>query len=434
MTLQFVPPPDWLIQEYANRKSPVQEGLDSLTTAANLYRQTKQQQQTKQNEALGAYVKAFEAGGPAFAEEIAKRIGLQNPPSLPGKTAVQTGGGTAGIVPSPSQETPMDSEGNPIAPQQGPQLPGVREGMAPDLPNGQQRRPASGMGASSPIIDHWNQTMGASGQQQPSQPQAGLPNLPGGENPLDLLKLGKYGSGRLGALESAQRLADIQTARTDKNKPVPTMTKEDALAAGSVDPNAKIIDTPDRAAKDQRREDQMALAVTNYGKQIETNPIIKALELQSVGLHSVEEMSHLVRQGNTVAASAMGMKMARAMGEVGVVTENDVKRYVQSGKLTQAAADVLSRWLTGTPSNATLAEINQITEALSDSYDGKIQPIYNRYVDRFARAYKTTPEDAAYRLAIPYKTGSGGSGGNVAPEVGGSYMGGRVTKVTEIHQ
>lgn len=221
MTLQFVPPPDWLIQEYANRKSPVQEGLDSLTTAANSYRQIKQQQQTKQNEALGAYVKAFEAGGPAFAEEIAKRIGLQNPPSLPGKTAVQTGGGTAGIVPSPSQETPMDSEGNPIAPQQGPQLPGVREGMAPDLPNGQQRRPASGMGASSPIIDHWNQTMGASGQQQPSQPQAGLPNLPGGENPLDLLKLGKYGSGRLGALENAQKLADAQTARADKGKPVP---------------------------------------------------------------------------------------------------------------------------------------------------------------------------------------------------------------------
>ena len=40
----------------------------------------------------------------------------------------------------------------------------------------------------------------------------------------------------------------------------------------------------------------------------------------------------LVKSGNTVAFSALGTKTAKAMGEVGVLTESDIARYVRSGR------------------------------------------------------------------------------------------------------
>ena len=41
MALEFQRPPDWLIQDYMNRKSPVVEGLDATAKIAQIYMQEK---------------------------------------------------------------------------------------------------------------------------------------------------------------------------------------------------------------------------------------------------------------------------------------------------------------------------------------------------------------------------------------------------------
>jgi len=156
----------------------------------------------------------------------------------------------------------------------------------------------------------------------------------------------------------------------------------------------------DRAARRNERVDKNIL---QYTEALERNPIHKKLREQQIGIQQAGEMAELSKAGNTVAASALGVKMAKAMGEVGVLTEQDVRRYVTSGRLDRKSADVLSMWVQGRPTEATLDEIAKIKDVMEESFDNKVQPIYNTYINRLSRNYGMTPEEAAFKMDIPYR-------------------------------
>lgn len=134
--------------------------------------------------------------------------------------------------------------------------------------------------------------------------------------------------------------------------------------------------------------------------QLEDDQELKEFKKQNISLSQMNNLIDSVKNGNTVAASGMGVKMAKSMGEVGVMTDKDVIRYVTSGQLTQGAADKLSRWLIGKPTDATLDEISQIANVLNSQYTEKVQPIYDKYADRLS-ALEGLSRDESYRyLAI----------------------------------
>lgn len=182
----------------------------------------------------------------------------------------------------------------------------------------------------------------------------------------------------------------------------------------------------------QKREDRLNKDILMYSEALEKNPVVKELKKQDISLNQVSDLMSLVKSGNTVAFSDLGTKMARAMGEVGVLTESDIIRYVQSGRLDRKSADTLSRWVRGKPTDATLNEISQIANALSDSFESKIQPIYNTYVNRLSRNYGLTPEEAAYRLDVAYKPEKEKEGKNELPKVGEQFQGGTVKSIRKI--
>lgn len=132
------------------------------------------------------------------------------------------------------------------------------------------------------------------------------------------------------------------------------------------------------------------------------DPVIKQLRQQGIGLSQVNDLVGLVKAGNTVAAAAMGTKMARGMGEVGVLTESDITRYVQSGQLDRKAGDTLSKWLRGVPTQATLSEIQSISAALGGTFRDKVQPRYDQYIESYAKSEKMTPSQMASELALTY--------------------------------
>jgi len=171
-----------------------------------------------------------------------------------------------------------------------------------------------------------------------------------------------------------------------------------------------------QADREARRDERLGGAAINYWKTLETNPVIKTLKQQDIGLYQVDALAPLIDSGNTVASNALGMKMARGMGEVGVLTDTDVVKYVQSGQLTRGAADKLSRMIRGVPTDATLDELREITKVLRDSYQNKIQPLYNDAVDRFAVNYDLTPEEASKRLVIPYTRSKKGGLRSIEPK------------------
>lgn len=149
------------------------------------------------------------------------------------------------------------------------------------------------------------------------------------------------------------------------------------------------------------RIDQRTL---DYAKDhILRDPIMLKFREQTANLGIVNSLSNLVAQGNTVAASALGLKEAKGLGEVGVMTNQDVVRYVQSGQLTQRAADIFERWRSGTPTSATQAEIAEINNAIQHSLAEQEQKIIVPAVDRFARNMGLTSKEAAYQLNVNYR-------------------------------
>lgn len=205
--------------------------------------------------------------------------------------------------------------------------------------------------------------------------------------------------------ESVERLTDgkIKTGMMTNMAILKEFTKGDR--AESVVKGKKEI-------FDANREDRINKTVLQYTESLEKNFVLREMRRQNIGMDAAVNLLGLAEEGNTVAASALGMKIARGLGEVGVLTESDVVRYIQSGQLDRKAADILSRWLQGKPTEATLNEIDQISQAIEDSFATRVQPIYDDYVNRLARNLKISPEDAAYRLAVPYSGENKGGGGD----------------------
>jgi hypothetical protein len=181
-----------------------------------------------------------------------------------------------------------------------------------------------------------------------------------------------------------------------------------------------------------QESDKLKNRVNNQKNRMINDPRVKPLYAQDIGLRQVGEVANLVKGGNTVAAGALGVKMAKAMGEVGVLTDQDVSRYVVSGRLDRMAADKLSRWIRGVPSDATQAEIGQIAEVLRDNFSQKMQPIYNEYIEQFAETEGMTPDEVSRKMAIPYIPAMGSALKPIqtkAPAGGGNKIGRFVVEI-----
>lgn len=133
----------------------------------------------------------------------------------------------------------------------------------------------------------------------------------------------------------------------------------------------KMVDLMDKVSKDFRYKDAYK---------------------ESLSFDQVNKLIEEAEKGNEVAFNTVGTKMAKAMGEVGVLTESDVKRYVEGGSLTRKAGDSLLRMMNGKPSQATIDDIKQITKVLRDSHESKLQPIFDDYVRRAVELGKTREE------------------------------------------
>ena len=235
MALQFNPPSD-VIDAYLRRRSSGEIIGQGLAQFANIL---EQQQKNKQNAALAQenhdikLAQLASAGGTNaidWLNSYRSQRGL--PPIAPGSAP-----STPSATPPPSTQTPVDASGNPImGPVQGPALPGVGLGMAA------QQTPRSGMGAPSPIIDHWNATVGAP-QAGGAAPETTTPAL--GSDPAiqEFNQIGsqayqkKYGSQGLAKVKTA---LDIQKSQQTKGME-PVVTEEQALKQGSVAPGTHIV-------------------------------------------------------------------------------------------------------------------------------------------------------------------------------------------------
>jgi hypothetical protein len=105
--------------------------------------------------------------------------------------------------------------------------------------------------------------------------------------------------------------------------------------------------------------------------------------------------------------SMLGPKIAKSIaGEVGVLTEQDVKRYVQNPQLAQAMIDDLKRISKGKLSEASYENLKRLLEISKKAAQQKIDTAIKRESILFSRRENIKYEDARQYLDAEYTRGS----------------------------
>ena len=133
--------------------------------------------------------------------------------------------------------------------------------------------------------------------------------------------------------------------------------------------------------------------------QKDYNTAVKSVEEQISNLGGIDSLATLSEQ-NPMAAAQLGVKVAKAMGEVGALSESDVKRYVQNPALADKIAAEVVKLQKGTllPKNAKyLRESLQTIAAVAQD---RSRFLKDKFVKQVSRNMDTTPEEAAYKLGF----------------------------------
>lgn len=153
-----------------------------------------------------------------------------------------------------------------------------------------------------------------------------------------------------------------------------------------------------RQSKETQKTARLDDKMMAVAMKMRSDPMIKELEKQGVGFDAADTLISAARQGNTMAFAALGTKMARAMGEVGVLTDKDVTRYVTSPMLARKIADKANILFSGRPTETTQQELAIIAKVMEQKFKTRIASVANHYSNLAVANYGVSPAEAYRRL------------------------------------
>ena len=134
-------------------------------------------------------------------------------------------------------------------------------------------------------------------------------------------------------------------------------------------------------------------------EDFEKHKLKQELDKQGMSFDQADGLISEIKSGNELALGALGTKMARAMGEVGVLTDADVTRYIQSQSILRKGRDYYTRLGKGKLYKDTLLEMESLINKMKKGFLVKKQEIFNRYVNK---AYKNYGKPAGISKAEIY--------------------------------
>lgn len=334
MVLRFNPPEE-LIQEYMNRKTPGQETLETLLAAGQEYGQRKDQEKALRMQGTKNLLDLLATDPKLLETPYGQSLMKQSGADLTGWTPPGVSSGTVQAE-SPQGQIPVDEQGTVIGGlPQGPALPGVGMGMAA------QRSPVSGMGAPSPLIASWKQFRA---QRQQATPHAtGMPMVP------DIA--GLQGRGKLGEKAIAQYKTglDLQKTPLEIQKlqkdiagkgPLQTGTKEQFLREGSFNPDAQIMVEPP-SNKDETREERLG---GSFRKELTgSKPYERFTTLKAAS----ENIESAVKDPGAFGDLSTLFDYMKVLDPLSVVREGEQEAFRKTGSLTQSMANTLNKIANG---------------------------------------------------------------------------------------
>jgi hypothetical protein len=158
-----------------------------------------------------------------------------------------------------------------------------------------------------------------------------------------------------------QTKAQAKKFESDESKTLLAKEKEDRLAR-----NAQL-----NAARGLLKDDPRAK---------------KALE-QGMALESIEPLLKEIESGNEMSIQSLGTQLARAMGEVGVLTDTDVIRYVQGTSWGRKLKDWWARGAEGDLPKDAIDGIRKNIKAINKNLSSNLTSVYSNAASRMKTAY-----------------------------------------------
>lgn len=140
-----------------------------------------------------------------------------------------------------------------------------------------------------------------------------------------------------------------------------------------------------RQAKEDRKQ---RLDELNAARGLlKDDPRYKEILQQSKAFDEVGKLMEQVESGNQAATAAAGTKLARAMGEVGVLTDQDVVRYIRGQSWGRQFQDWLTKGMKGTLSKEMIKDIKDNLGIFKNALQGNADNIYSNAGGRLKAAF-----------------------------------------------
>jgi len=157
--------------------------------------------------------------------------------------------------------------------------------------------------------------------------------------------------------------------------------------------------------EERRKKEQLVKfneKIYDVTQDYENDTVVKEMKKQGIAFDQADSLIQQMDAGNQMALGPLGTKMARAMGEVGVLTDQDVVRYVQAQGISQKVRDYFSKQTSGKISNPSTKDLKDITAIMKIGFQGQKKKMFNKYAKKayrnFGKHMNMTFEEVAQRF------------------------------------
>jgi hypothetical protein len=190
-----------------------------------------------------------------------------------------------------------------------------------------------------------------------------------------------------------KEVTDLDKARLELLK----TQKEQLEKGGGMTPFQQAILNRQNTAEERReeagerkyRQDQINTA----RGLLKDDPRFKPAMTQLMEFENVNTLLDQSASGNQAAVAALGTKLARAMGEVGVLTDTDVVRYVQGRSWGRKLKTWFEGGMEGEIPKEALKDMTKEVSAIKKNLDTNVNRIYKNSFNRMKTAYPDLEEN-----------------------------------------
>lgn len=186
--------------------------------------------------------------------------------------------------------------------------------------------------------------------------------------------------GAMDLLKTAQRNKQLQDLADYRQDELDIRKKQMQARADERSEQRDLRQTEaDRRLRGEERKYRKDIydVITDFEK----DEVTKAFKKQDLAFSQIGDIVNMVEKGNEVALGSLGAKAARAAGEVGVLTDNDIRRYIEAQSLVQKAKDRFGRLWRGKLSENTLKDLKEVSQKMAKGLSRKVGETREKYID-----------------------------------------------------